>query len=56
MSETVKAAIIIAAAIVIGVALWVYFSPYQSCVRAGHAKRDTAAENRCAMLLSGYRP
>lgn len=34
MSEQVKMGLIIAAAIVIAAAAYIYFSPYQSCVRA----------------------
>jgi hypothetical protein len=35
MDNQIKAAIILGAAIVIAVCIWVYFSPYNSCVRAG---------------------
>ena len=41
-------AIILAAALVLSVAIYVYFSPYQSCVR-GIAERD--AHKACAALL-----
>ncbi len=34
MNNLVKAAIIIAVAIIVAVAASIYFSPYQSCVRA----------------------
>lgn len=33
MNSTIKAALIIAAAIVIATAMFIYFGPYQSCVR-----------------------
>ena len=33
-SDTVKVAAIIGGAIIVAVAMWLYFSPYQSCVRA----------------------
>ena len=32
-SNTVKAAAIIGCAIIVAVAMWLYFNPYQSCVR-----------------------
>ena len=34
MTPQVKVALIIAGAILIATALWIYFSPFQSCVRA----------------------
>jgi hypothetical protein len=34
MSSIIKAAIIVAVAIVAGVTLYIYYSPYQTCVRA----------------------
>ena len=33
-SDNVKVAAIIGGAIIVSVAIWLYFSPYQSCVRA----------------------
>jgi hypothetical protein len=36
MTPQVKGALIIGAAIIIGVAIWTYFSPYQSSIRAGY--------------------
>ena len=33
-SDNVKVAAIIGGAIIVAVAIWLYFSPYQSCVRA----------------------
>ncbi|MER9886821.1 hypothetical protein NKJ48_14210 [Mesorhizobium sp. M0114] len=41
MGDQAKAALIIAAAILIATAMYIYFSPYQSCVRAGEG-RSTA--------------
>ena len=32
-SDTVKGAAIIGGAIIVAMAMWLYFSPYQSCVR-----------------------
>jgi hypothetical protein len=40
MTPQLKAALIIAGAIIVGISLWMYFSPYQSCVRAETAKID----------------
>ncbi len=34
MSDIVKAYLIVAGAVLFAVALYIYFSPYQSCVRA----------------------
>lgn len=55
MSELVKAAIIVGIAIVIGVAVWTYFSPYHTCVRAQKELGDSRAEIRCAGFVSGAR-
>lgn len=33
MNNTIKAALIVGAAIVLAIGLYVYFSPYQSCMR-----------------------
>ena len=35
MSDLLKAALILGVSIVVAVLIWTYFSPYQSCVRAG---------------------
>lgn len=35
MSDTIKAALIVASAIVVATGLYIYYSPYHSCVRAG---------------------
>jgi len=40
MSPQVKAALIIAGAIIIATALWIYFSPFQTCVRVRDAQYD----------------
>jgi hypothetical protein len=40
MNNQLKAGAIIALGIVIAVIVWVYFSPYQSCVRATIAYRS----------------
>jgi hypothetical protein len=59
MSEQVKSALIIGAAIVgavIGaVSLWIYFSPYQSCLRVLRSQNTENAELRCAVYTSGNR-
>jgi hypothetical protein len=34
MNDMIKAAIIFAVAILIAMGMWIYFSPYQTCVRA----------------------
>ena len=36
MTPQVKAALIIAGAIIIATALWIYFSPFQTCMRLEH--------------------
>ena len=44
-SDTVKGAAIIGGAIIVAMAMWIYFSPYQSCMRAGIAiSKETSAE------------
>lgn len=35
MNDMIKAAFIIGIAIVAATGLWIYFSPYQTCVRSG---------------------
>jgi len=51
MSDLVKAALIVAAAIVVAVSIWIYFSPYNSCVRdlGGNKK----AVGYCVKALGG---
>ena len=51
MSPQVKAALIIAGAIIVSTALWIYFSPFQSCVRA--EPYTQISQIRCADLLGG---
>jgi hypothetical protein len=41
MNDLVKAATILGAAIVCATAIWIYFSPYQTCVRAEQATRKS---------------
>src|SRR5262249_10105499 len=36
MTPQVQVALILGTAIIIAVGIWVYFSPYHSCIRAGH--------------------
>ena len=47
----VKAALIVGATIIVSVMLWIYFSPYQTCVRALHASGNSEAEFICARAL-----
>ena len=35
MSESVKVAMIASATIIVSVGLWLFYSPYQTCVRRG---------------------
>ena len=35
MSPQVKAALIIAGAIIVGISLWIFFSPFQTCMAGG---------------------
>jgi hypothetical protein len=51
MSPQVKAALIIAGAIIITMALWIYFSPFQSCVRSYQG--GGSSEVGCTLLLGG---
>ena len=55
MSDVVKVALIAAATVIVVVCLWIYFSPYQSCVRAAtklatgtYQDPASAARYRCA--------
>jgi hypothetical protein len=41
MSSQVKMALIIGESILLAVSLWIYFSPYQTCVRAWTQQRWT---------------
>ena len=49
MNNPVKAALIVAVAIVLAVILYIFFSPYQTCVR--NYKGTLVAELVCAKLL-----
>jgi hypothetical protein len=57
MNPTTKAALIVAAAILIGVAAYIYFSPYQECVRAHFeqnrdwARSDPNGERNAARMF-----
>jgi len=51
MSDAVKIAIIAAITIVSVTALWLYFSPYQTCVRSEHTRNFVGLELRCATAL-----
>jgi hypothetical protein len=37
MSEQIKAGLIVGVAIIAATGIWVYFSPYQTCLRASRA-------------------
>ena len=50
MSEPVKAAAIVAVAIMIATGLWIYFSPYQTCVRSESSTADAAV--RCLAIMN----
>lgn len=47
MSDPVKVALIIGAVILVATSLYIHFSPFQTCVRAGEG------EFRCALALGG---
>jgi hypothetical protein len=52
MDSRVAESLILASAILAGVGLWIYFSPYQECVRAEYARSpggtSPTIEARCA--------
>ena len=50
MSDPVKAGLIIAVAILLAVGLYIYFSPYHSCVRSYDEPRAGVV---CARLVGG---
>ena len=52
MSDTLKAGLIVGGAILLATALYVYFSPYQSCVRGTTNVRGSVALV-CARAVSG---
>jgi hypothetical protein len=56
MSNPVKAAFIIGAFILAAVALWIYFSPYHSCVRSAEAQGLETAGTICAAAAIGDQP
>ena len=57
MNDLVKAALVVGAAIIFSAALLIYFSPYQTCVRAIHDKREAIpsadVQLRCAQMVGG---
>lgn len=54
MSDLLKASLIIASAIVASVLLWIYFSPYQTCIRmVGDGVPGDRAASHCARALGG---
>ena len=55
MNNQVKAALIIGGSILVAIGLWIYFSPYQTCVRAEYDRGSDRAEIRCAAVVSGRR-
>lgn len=56
MSDIVKAAVILGVAVIAAAAIWVYYSPYQTCVRGEYARNNpSAAEIRCAAALGARR-
>ena len=54
MSDPVKIAMIVAASVIVAVLLWIYFSPYRSCVRAVAEGGQHNPEAYC-LALSGRR-
>jgi hypothetical protein len=55
MSEPVKAALIVAAWLLIAMGMWIYFSPYHSCVRSWPSTAIGNAGFRCAEAIGGNR-
>lgn len=59
MKDQVKIAVIIGGAIVLATCIYIYFSPYQSCVRAARDSNtdsewsDEYIRMRCAEIASG---
>jgi hypothetical protein len=51
MSSHVKMGLLIGAAIIIATAMWLYFSPFQTCVRA---YVDTGGERRTAEIVCAH--
>jgi len=54
MSDHVKAATVIAGAIIVAVLLWIYFSPFQSCLRERIAGGDERPAWRCAATIGNH--
>lgn len=54
-NKIIQAAIIIAGAIVIATAIYVYFSPYHTCKRGMEAGGNYRAAYLCARALGGAR-
>ena len=56
MTPEVKAALIVAGAIIIATALWIYFSPLQTCVRLARANNyPEPVVSFCANAWGGTR-
>ena len=55
MTDAVKISLIAAAGVLIAVSLYIYFSPYHSCVRAIKAggAEESQANFQCARQLGG---
>ena len=53
MSDLLKATIILAATILLFVCVWIYFSPYHSCVRASSDPTSFRTAVTCARALGG---
>jgi hypothetical protein len=53
MSDPVKIAIIAAITIISVTAVWMYFSPYQSCIRGELRRNFMSLELRCADAIYG---
>ena len=49
----IKAALILGVAIIFAVLVWMYFTPYQSCVREVSRLGVGSPAIRCAQLLRG---
>ena len=53
MIDTLKAALIVGGAILLATALYVYFSPYHSCVRSSFDTIRSSKELVCAEAVGG---
>jgi hypothetical protein len=47
MSGYVKMGLLIGGAIIVATAMWIYFSPFQTCIRAG---MDRGMDNNVAVM------